>query len=110
MSAPFQIGPRVLNAADEAIAHSVRGLAGVAVQLSGTFVGTVTFEGTIDGANWTALNLVPSNSATAASTATTTGIWMGNCAGLDAVRARLSAYTSGSVNAYLQGTLGAGRY
>lgn len=110
MSAPTRLGPRFLDAADEVIQMNARGLGAIAVQLTGTWAGTVTFEGTIDGVTWVALNLVPTNSSTAASTATTTGIWMGNVAGLEAVRARFSAVTSGTVQAFMLGTPAAGRY
>lgn len=110
MSSPFRHGPRGLDAADEAITHSVRGLAGVALQLFGTWVGTVTFEATIDGNVWVAFNMVPSNSATPASTATANGCFSANCGGYEAVRARFSTATSGAVQAYLQGSVSAGRF
>lgn len=110
MSAPTRLGPRFMNAAEEVIQMNTRGLGAIAIQLTGTWAGTVTFEGTIDGVSWVALNLVPTNSATAASTATATGVWMGNIAGLEAVRARVSAYTSGTVEAFMLGTPTSGRY
>lgn len=81
---------------------SVQGIVYVAVQLAGTFTATVTFEATVDGANWVALNLTPSNSATPASTATAVGVWSGNVGGYSQVRARVSAYTSGTVLTSLQ--------
>ena len=110
MSAPVRVGPRFLDAVEEAITLSVRGLGGVALQLLGTWSGTVSFEATVDGATWVAFNMVPSNSATAASSATATGAWSANCAGYEAVRARFSTATSGSVQAYLQGVAAAGRF
>ena len=66
------------------------------VQISGTFSATITFEATMDGANWVAFNMTPAASATAASTATTTGAWTANSGTYIAFRARCSAYTSGS--------------
>lgn len=110
MTAPTAIGPRFLAAADNAIALNVRGLGAVALQLTGTWVATVSFEATLDGRTWVALNMVPTNSATAVSSATTTGVWISNIGGLEAVRARVSAYTSGTVEAHLQGAEPAGRY
>lgn len=106
--------PRVikvlLDAADEVAQIDVRGLGAVGLQLTGTWAGTVTFEATIDGLTWVALNMVPSNSATAASTATSNGAWTANVAGFLLMRARFSTATSGTVQAYLQGASFSGRY
>lgn len=104
------VGPLFLDALNEELIMSVRGLGGVALQLSGTWVGTVSFEATVDGNTWVAFNMAPSNSATAASSATSGGAWSANCAGYDSVKARVSAYTSGTVKAVMQGTEAAGRY
>ena len=99
-----------LDATDEVANLSVRGLGGAALQLVGTWTGTVTFEGTVDGQTWVAFNMVPSNSATAASTSTSNGVWSANVAGFEAVRARFSTASSGTVAAHWQGTEAAGRY
>ncbi len=69
----------------------------VAFQLTGTFSGTVTFEGTIDGTNWVATQVFPVGSSTGATTATAAGIWRMNATGLKSCRARCSTYTSGTV-------------
>lgn len=70
----------------------------VAFQLTGTFTGTITFESTVDGENWVATGAFPiSGSATAATTATTTGIWRIRLAGLVAVRASCTAFSSGPI-------------
>lgn len=75
----------------------VTGQSRVALQVTGTYSGTVSFEGSIDNVNFAALNLLPLNSATAASSTTSTGIWQGtNIGGLVAVRARMSSYSSGA--------------
>lgn len=67
------------------------------MQVSGTFVGTVTFEGTVDGSNWIALLCTNVNAGTTATTATAVGIFRVDCSGLAQVRARVSAYTSGAI-------------
>ena len=100
----------VLDAADEVLTIGVRGMGGVGLQLLGTWSGTVTFEATIDGNTWVALNMVPSNSATAASTATANGCWSANCGGYESVRARFSTATSGAVRATLQACEAGGRF
>lgn len=69
----------------------------VAVQVTGTFVGTVQFEGTVDGSNWVAVQATNLNSGAAATTATAPGLFRINSKGLLKVRANITAYTSGAV-------------
>ena len=71
----------------------------VSIQLTGTFVGTVTFEATVDGSTWTALAVAPVTTVASVRvlTATAVGIFTVNAAGLTSIRARCSAYTSGTV-------------
>lgn len=69
---------------------------GVAIQLSGTWTGTVTFEATVNGTNWVAFNVTPSNSGTDASTATAVGCWSKQNNGYTAVRCRFSTASSGT--------------
>jgi hypothetical protein len=76
----------------------VSGMAVAALQTAGTFVGTVTFESSTDDSNWIALS--GENLATGAivSTATVTNTVVGfRVAGIKSIRARISAYTSGSI-------------
>lgn len=80
----------------------VSGLAHVAIQITGTFTGTVTFEASIDGITYVALNMTPPNSVTPATTATAAGLWTGNVGGLAIVRARCSAYTDGTIVVSIQ--------
>lgn len=110
MNAP-EVGPLFLDAAEEFIRINVRGMGAVGLQLSGTFVGTVSFECLVDGeAAMVALNMLPPNSATAASSATAAGVWVANVAGLETVQIRVSAYTSGTIRAKLIACAASGRY
>jgi hypothetical protein len=80
-------------------AASVSGLPSpghVAVQVTGTFSATITFEATVDGTNYVAFNMTPSNSGTDASTATAAGAFSKPAGGYSAFRARCSTYSSGS--------------
>lgn len=102
---PNASGPqqKALGASGEYLAIQVRGKSTVAVQLHGTFTATVTFEVTVDGHTWVALNMTPSNSGTDASTATAAGAFRKDIGGYEAFRARCSAYTSGTINVFIQG-------
>jgi hypothetical protein len=80
-------------------AASVSGLPSpgfVAVQVTGTLSATITFEASVDGTNYVAFNMTPSNSGTDASTTTAVGAWTKSTGAFSAFRARCSAYTSGS--------------
>lgn len=68
-------------------------------QLTGTFVATVTWQGTVDGTNWSSVVAVDLSSATSAasSTATAPGMFRIDTTGLTAVRPNVTAYTSGTV-------------
>jgi len=81
---------------------SVSGVGGAAVQVTGTYSGTLSFEGSVDGTTFAALNLTPMNSTTAASSTTSTGVWSGGIGGLTVVRVRMSSYTSGSAVVTIQ--------
>lgn len=78
-------------------ALDVTGLASLGLQVSGTFVGTVAFEGTVDDANWVALQVAAVNTGAVSTTTTAAGLFGCSVAGLSQVRARVSAWASGSV-------------
>lgn len=73
---------------------------GVGVQISGTWAGTITFEATLDGANWVAFVMLPSTSldatTDAVSSTTANGAWSAPNMAYQAVRARYSTDTSGT--------------
>ena len=77
----------------------------VSIDLRGTFSMTIEVAGTVDGTNWTLIPMRPINVASvlyvAAITGTTAGTWVGQCAGFRQVRARVTAYTSGSATTTL---------
>ena len=109
MSIAAPLAARIFDANGELLLLDVRGLGGVALQLSGTFSATVAFEATVDGQTWVALNMIPSNSSSAASSTTSAGAWSANCGGLKLVRARVTAYTSGSADATFLAASASGR-
>lgn len=71
------------------------GLVGTLVQITGTYVGTVTFQGTIDGSTWVAIQGQNTNTGATASTATTPGLYFVSFAGVRLFRAPL-IWTSGT--------------
>jgi hypothetical protein len=77
----------------------------VGLDLRGTFNLTIEVAGTVDGTNWTLIPMRPVNVASiayvAAITGAVPGLWFGECAGFAKVRARVTAFTSGSASALL---------
>lgn len=67
----------------------------IVLDLAGTFVGTVVFEGSNDGVTWRSIALLPVGSGSAATSATAAGCWVGIVPTVY-FRARISAYTSGT--------------
>ena len=80
-------------------AMAVAGIHTVTVQVSGTFAGTITFEGTQDNTNWVALRAYNLTTGVVATTTTGAGIFAICVVGLQHFRARVSAYTSGAITA-----------
>lgn len=68
----------------------------VGIQITGTFVGTLEFEKTIDGATWVQWWVNPNGATTPVVNTTAAGFFSGPAADAKSVRVRFSAYTSGS--------------
>ena len=75
---------------------------GASFTISGTYSGTLNFEATGDGTNYSALNVNPVGGGSAVTTTTSTGTWVINISGLVAVRVRASALASGSATVTIQ--------
>lgn len=85
-------------------AMDVTGFRSVAVQLTGTFTATVTFETSVNGSDWIATGLTPAAGGAVSSTAAAAGIWTLTPNGVTLLRARVSAFTSGTVTAIGRGS------
>lgn len=91
-----------LGALNDAVTIGVLGLGSFGLQASGTWVGTLSFEASIDGLTFSALSAVPTNSTTSVTSTTGNGLWLASAAGLRLIRVRVSAYTSGTAMVELQ--------
>lgn len=80
-------------------ATDMKRYARLVLEVSGTFVGTVTFEGTIDDTSWFVIGLKTAADATAVTSATAAGAFKlpSDLSALSQVRARVSAYSSGAI-------------
>jgi hypothetical protein len=78
-------------------AIDVYGFSLLGVQVQGISTATITWEATIDGTNWQGVRATPLATGTAAATATADGLYTIDVRGLASVRARISAWTSGTI-------------
>ena len=85
-------------------AMNLSGIASVAVQTTGTFSATITWEASIDGSNWESVYAYNTRTSQSALTATAADIYLIPVAGFRLLRARISSYTSGSITATAIGT------
>jgi hypothetical protein len=76
---------------------SVVGLGAATIQISGTFVATILFEGSVDGTTFFSIPVIPVSGGLGTLSANAPGAFRVNTAGLAEIRARISSYTSGSV-------------
>lgn len=76
----------------------MNGIGAVVLQITGTWVGTINFWGSVDGSSILGIAGFP-NAATAGVTSTTTnGSWIFSAAGWRLVGVIFNAYTSGTAN------------
>jgi hypothetical protein len=89
-----------LTALNQAQTITLQGEAGMTTQLSGVWTGTVTFEASNDNVNWTTINVQRAGDNTISQTvvnSTNNDIYRIGVAGFLYVRARCSAFTSGTI-------------
>lgn len=86
----------------------VKGMASIGIQISGTFVGTLVFEGTIDNITWVSVPLVVPDTKSEVTSTTSTGLWAGSVGGFFAIRVRSTAWTSGSARINLRASISGG--
>lgn len=80
----------------------------VGIQITGTWSATVQFESSVDCTTWATLTTFgfPGVGLNDVTSATANGQWVTNTPGLCAIRARMSAYTSGTAVAVLRPSSG----
>ena len=78
------------------VTFNVANQGSIGIQITGTWAGTITFQGTVDNVNYASILVAPSTSLTPVSTTTANGMWTAGTGGLSAVRVVFTAYTSGT--------------
>ena len=80
-------------------AIDVKGMRRLTLHITGTFVGTISFEGTVDDSNWFPVGLKTAADGAAVVSATAVGAFKMPIDGptLSQLRANVTAYTSGNI-------------
>jgi len=86
-----------IRSSNEEFSVDCTGYQTAAIQLSGTWTGTVSFDANTDGGNWQAIDGIPISGTSASSGSTGNGIFRFNVAGITRIHARFSTPTSGTV-------------
>lgn len=97
-----------ITANAQSITRALEGESGVSVQITGTWVGTLQFEATVDGTNWVAVNGVGAGTANIATTTTVNGLFRNTPAGCASFRVTSTAWTSGTAVVSIRAALGTG--
>lgn len=91
-----------------AISLPVSELGSVAVQILGTWAGTITFYVSIDGQTFSPILMTPAGSSTAVSSTTANGEWSAGVGGYAVFAVAFSSYGSGQALVNVQGSPGGG--
>lgn len=97
-----------LTAAAQTVVLPMAAKSAAAVVITGTWAGTITFEGTVDGTNWASINAVAASTSQPQATTTVNGLYRLTPAGLLQIRAIMSAFTSGTATLSMRASLGVG--
>ena len=90
-----------LTTSGDAVSLGLSGDGAVGIELTGTWTGTVTFEGSVGGSVWVTVQAVVLATSVSVSTATANGTWVASVAGLGMIRVRASAAMTGTVTVKL---------
>ena len=85
--------------------QALAGIAGLALQVSGTYTGSLVFEASLDGATWASVPGTVQGGGAPVSSTTGSGVFFFGLAGFRWFRVRCSSYTSGTANVYAVASL-----
>ena len=109
-SATFATASGSFTTVEDVATLNIDGFGAVAIQITGTWVGVVTFEASVDESTFTAVDAWPASGSTSVTTTAANGVWTIPSGGYSQVRARFSTDTSGTVVVSLQGTAAGSKY
>jgi hypothetical protein len=92
-----------ITAATQTITLNTAGLSSCGIQITGTWVGSLNFEGTVDGTNWIQVRAVQFGGTLVGGT-TTNGLFFAQIGGLKSFRVYGTTLSSGTATIYLEAT------
>ena len=96
-----------ITALNGTVVLPVHGCGNCALQVTGTWVGTIVGEGSVDGVNWVSVvGYVEPYDRAAISQASVNGVYRVVCSGYGFMRVRASAWTSGTANVFARASVG----
>ena len=94
-----------LGALNQTVVLSTIGQSSASVTITGTWVGVITFEGTVDGTTWDSINAIAATTSQPQATTTVNGLYRLTPGSLMQIRANMTLYTSGTVSISMRGSL-----
>lgn len=91
-------GTGSLGSLNSTTSQDVAGRGSASVNISGTWVGTVTFQGSNDGSTFFTITGIDQSDQSFDQTTTANGTWTFNVAGLTKLQIKMTAYTSGTAS------------
>lgn len=107
-SAQFASSTGILAGATQTVSLALTDESAGSVRISGTWAGTITFEGTLDGTTWDSINAVSASTSNPQITTTVNGLYRLTPASFSAFRVNMTAFTSGSATITMRATKGVG--
>lgn len=87
---------------------SLNGMGTIGVIITGTWVGTISFQGSVDGTNYTAVQGAVLGGLGIVSSTSSNLSFRANATGLKTFQVKMTSYTSGTASITIQATNGAG--
>ena len=97
-----------IAALNATVVLNLNGQSAATAQVTGTWVATLQFEGTLDGTNWIPINAVAASTSGPTPVTTVNGLYRITPAGLTTFRINTTAYTSGTAVITMRASSGVG--
>ena len=105
---PDTIASGTIAALNATVAVALNADSAMRVQITGTWVGTLQFEATVDGTTWVPINAVQAGSTIIPQNTTTNGTFSPTPSGFASFRVNATAWNSGTATVSIRTSSGAG--
>ena len=95
-----------IAALSQSVALTLNGQSSASIQITGTWVGTLQFEGSLDGTSWTAINSTLASTSVPVTTGNTNGLYRLTPGGFQQFRVVSTSWTSGTAIVTIRASIG----